>query len=194
MIPKRIFTIWLNDNPEMPEIVKECVATHKLEGYEHRMITLDNCFRDEFIEEKIKAREWVMASDYLRMHYLYEEGGIYIDADTKILKPFDDLLENKAFACVESNGFVANSFIGFQKGDLLLRQYLDISNVIIKNEEYNNDTRFLGMRLFSLLVYLKNYIKLYPPEYFLPYNHDTGIINITSNTYTYHYYLKSWKK
>lgn len=194
MIPKRIFTIWLNDNPEIPEIVRECILTHQLEGYEHRMITLDNCFRDEFVEEKLKAKEWVMASDYLRIHYLYEEGGIYLDADTKVLKPFDDLLENKAFACKEDNGFVANGIIGFQKGNLLLRQYLDISNIAIKNKEYNDNTRFLGMRLFSLLVYLHDYIKLYPQEYFLPYNHQTGITNITNNTYTNHYYLKSWKQ
>ena len=87
---KKIFTIWLQESGEMPEMIRRCVESQKIEGYEFKLITLDNCFRDskymrECLDSPHLSKRWCKASDYLRMHYLLNEGGIYMDADVEIL-------------------------------------------------------------------------------------------------------------
>lgn len=211
VIPKKIFTIWLNDKP-IPKEIEECIETQKLDGFEHRLITLDNCYKDsKYIKDCLSRNDvigWVKASDYLRLYYLYNEGGIYLDADTKVLKPFGlELLSCHLFACQEDNGFVANGIIGVELHHPLIKECLDVmdtldgtNNSVFQNgmEIWNRELDKFGNgkwtkdRLLHLINDPKQ-ICIYPQEYFLPYNHETGVTNITENSYTTHRYLKSWK-
>lgn len=54
-----------------------------------------------YVREAFEARKWAFAADYIRMYALYTEGGIYFDSDVKILKPFDDFLDNSFFSSME---------------------------------------------------------------------------------------------
>ena len=54
-----------------------------------------------YVREAFEARKWAFAADYIRMYALYTEGGIYLDSDVKILKPFDDFLDNSFFSSME---------------------------------------------------------------------------------------------
>ena len=103
MIPKRIFTIFLNGYDAMPSVAKWCFQTHNLPGYEHRLITLENCARQDYVRQAFasdKVCKWAKASDYLRVWYLLNEGGIYLDSDIEVLpgKSLDALLDNRMFA------------------------------------------------------------------------------------------------
>lgn len=194
-IPKRIFTIWLNDSSVMPDLISKCIVSQKLEGFEHRLITLDNCYRNEYIDACIKTKQWAKAADYLRIWYLYNEGGIYLDADMEILKPFDDaLLSYEVFACKEENGFIANSIIGSVPKHPVLSAYLEKASLYDEQTGLDDKVFEYGMELWTQFVYGRNDVKVFPAEYFIPYNHQTGKTNITDNTYTYHHFLKSWKK
>lgn len=42
-----------------------------------------------------------MASDYIRHYALYTEGGIYMDTDVKVYKPFDEFLKYDFFSSIE---------------------------------------------------------------------------------------------
>lgn len=198
MIPKRIISMWIG--PEMPDIVKKCVATHKLEGYEHLWID-NNTLRDHqeffttYLVECLEAKLYGKASDYLRICLLERYGGIYLDADTEVLKPFDDVLDNELFACEEENMFVANGIIGAVPHHPMLAHY---KGLIERNFRGSGELVFqAGMFLWTELVKhseWSNGVKLYPADWFLPYNHQTGITRMTENTHTNHYYLKSWLK
>lgn len=192
-IPKRIISIWLGG--EMPELIKECVATHQLDGYELLMITNDNYHHCEYVDDAIKAKRWAKATDYLRMYYLNLYGGIYVDSDMKILKPFDDLLENDMFVCEEgSNGFIANSIVGSIDHHPALIDYLE---TLERNFKGSGDLTFQpGMQLWTDTLKLKRHERgftVYNQDFFLPYNWQTGETTITENTHTYHYYSQSWK-
>lgn len=195
-IPKKIFTIWLNSNPVLSSEVQDCIDSQKIEGYEHQLITLDNCFHNKYIDECLSrgdVKGWVKAADYLRIHELYLHGGIFLDADTKVLKPFDDLLGNRMFVCKEDNGFIANGIIGAVPFHPALKAYLDKADTLDgkDNKVFEN-----GMEIWTPIAYeasAKKEATIYSQEYFLPYNHQTGITNITENSYTTHLYLKSWK-
>ncbi len=139
------------------------------------------------------AGKYGKAADYLRMFYLEQYGGIYLDADTKVLKPLDRFLDDEFFVCEEANQFVANGIFGVVPHHPLLQKYL---KTVDDNYIGGGDLVFQpGMYLWTELVKYSpwsNDITVYPAEWFLPYDHQTKQTNITSNTHTYHMYLKSW--
>lgn len=188
--------MWIG--PEMPDIVAECITTHKLEGYEHIWIDNDTDLSEfdcEYLQECFDTANYGKASDYLRMAYLEKYGGIYLDADTKVLKTFDDILDTDLFVCEERNYFVANGIIGAIPHHPLIEDYL---GKLTRNFRGSGELVFQpGMGLWTECIKQGPWyrqIKVYPPEWFLPYDHQTGITKITENTHTMHYYLKSWKK
>jgi hypothetical protein len=197
VIPRIIWTIWLNDNPEIPELAQECIATQKLQGYEHRFITLENCYNGhQYIQDALRVKKWVKACDFLRMHYLYTEGGIYLDADTKVLKPFDDMLHNRLFCGVEANGYYATGVVGAEPFHPLVGLYL---HRIGTNFKGDGDMIFEpGIRAWSDLIFIADRqelgLKVYDRDYFYPYYHGDGTTVMTENTHTYHFYMKSWVK
>jgi len=190
IIPKKIYTIWIGE--EMPEIVKDCIKSQQIDGYEYIFINNDNYLKgNKYVDECIRAKKWVKAADYLRVYYLLS-GGIYLDADTKVVKPFDDLLEHEMFVCEEENKFVSNGIFGVSPNHPLLTEYL---RSVETNFIGSGDMVFQpGMYLWTELVKSGRWpnIKIYPPDWFIPYNHQTNKTNITENTHTYHYFLKSW--
>lgn len=194
MIPKRIITIWLSDNPVYPELIEKCIATHTIPGYEHHLYTLQNCDKPPYVAECIKFGKWAKAADYLRMWYLHHDGGIYLDADVEVLKPFDDLLEQPMFVGAEENGFVSNAIVGAVPGHPLIEEYLKI---VDDNFKPAGSLIFQpGMFLWTELTRYRHNtaddIRIYPPEYFLPYNHHMDRLQVTPNSYTIHHFSRSW--
>lgn len=188
--------MWIG--PEMPDLAKMCVATHKQDGYEHMWI--DNSFdlseyMCQYLYECLQSKNYGKASDYLRMVMLEKYGGIYLDADTEVLKSFDDVIDTNMFVCEEANYFVANGIIGAVAHHPLIQEYL---GKLTRNFRGSGELVFQpGMGLWTECIKQGpwvNQIKIYPAEWFLPYDHNTGITKITENTHTNHYYLKSWIK
>ncbi|MFS6706493.1 glycosyltransferase, partial [Staphylococcus aureus] len=75
-------------------------------GYEYELITLDNCFTgSKYIQECLNSPhrpgiKYCKASDYLRMYYLKNFGGVYLDSDVEMLLEgpgFDHLLNQRMF-------------------------------------------------------------------------------------------------
>lgn len=177
----------------MPEWIAKCLETHIVAGYEHRFITLDNCYHNKYIDECLEAERYAKAVDYLRMHYLNEEGGIYLDCDVKVVKPFDDVLDNAMFCGQEKNGFISNAIIGAEAGHPILEKYL---KTVTDNFIGSGDLVYQpGMYLFTELVTYNpvSAVTVYPPDWFLPYDWQTDVMETSNNTHTIHYFNKSWK-
>lgn len=195
MIPKIIISMWIG--PVMPDLVKKCIATHKLVDYEHFWIDngtiIDEEFKTNYFHECIAGQQFGKLSDYLRICYLEKYGGIYLDADTEVLRNFDDVLDNTIFACEEENMFIANGIIGAIAHHPMLKHY---KKLIEENFRGDGELVFQpGMYLWTELVKYSEWtsdIKVYPADWFLPFNHQTGITKMTENTHCVHHYLKSW--
>jgi mannosyltransferase OCH1-like enzyme len=190
-IPRRIITIWLNENPKLPSLIERCSLTHNLPNYEHIHITLDNCYRNKYIEDAIRAKQWGKAADFLRIHYLYKLGGIHIDMDVEMLpgKNFDLLLDKRVFACRENNGFINTAVLGAEKGTPVLKDHL--KEVV---------TRFRGddglyfessIEIFTPRIE-KTDATILPAEYFYPYDWQRQTVNITKDTICYHHFARNW--
>ena len=52
-------------------------------------------------KEAVSIGKWSLASDYIRHYAIYNEGGIYMDTDVMVYKPFDEFLKNAFFTSVE---------------------------------------------------------------------------------------------
>jgi hypothetical protein len=145
MIPKRIFTIFLNDYDGMPAVAQKCFPTHQLPGYEHRFITMKNAYLGApYVQQALKSdkkRKWVKMADYLRIWYLLTEGGIYLDSDVEMLpsKNFDQFLHHRMFAGRETSGWLGNGVMGAERGYPFLQSWLDY---IEKNFRGDDDVVF----------------------------------------------------
>jgi len=93
MIPKTIHICWFSGEDYTP-FIKECMATWKvhLPEFKIRIWNKDSFDFDSvpFVKEAILAKKWAFAADYIRLYALYTEGGLYLDSDVKILKPFEE--------------------------------------------------------------------------------------------------------
>ena len=191
MIPKIIYSIWLSEDGSMPELVKRCIASQQIEGYEHHIIDLHNCYRNKYIQDAIDAKQWGKACDYLRCWYLIETGGIYMDADVEVLpgKNFDHLLNEQIFAGIENNGFVNTAVLGAKKGSQLLIDHL----AEVEEKFTGNDGKYFESSIKLITPRLLKEATVLPPETFYPYDHQRGTVDIKDYSITYHYFMKSWK-
>lgn len=105
MIPKVIHYVWLSNDP-FPSKIKKCMETWQtiMPDYEIKRWSTENfdiSAAPNYVQEAFKQRKWAFVADYIRMYALYHEGGIYLDSDVKILKPFDEFLHHNFFSSLE---------------------------------------------------------------------------------------------
>lgn len=108
MIPKVIHYCWFGGAPKSA-FIKKCMQTWKrvMPDYELKEWN-ENTFditSVPFVEEAYKAKKWAFVADYVRLYALYTEGGIYMDTDVKVMRPFDDFLRFNFFSSHEKYDF-----------------------------------------------------------------------------------------
>ena len=100
-IPKVIHYCWFGRG-EMPDKEKMCIKTWKkyFPKYELRLWNEDNFDYKQcsFAKQAYENKKYAFVSDYARAKLLYEYGGVYLDTDVQVLKPFP--------VSVAENGFM----------------------------------------------------------------------------------------
>lgn len=108
MIPKIIHYCWLG-NGELPELAKKCI-----ESWQHYMPNWVYMRWDEsnfdiaaaplYVRQAYETRKFAFVSDYVRLWALEQYGGLYMDVDFEVYRPFDDLMDKyPAFAGYEGS-------------------------------------------------------------------------------------------
>ncbi len=157
MIPKRIITIWLSNDPT-PEVVLKCNESKQIDGYENVFITLDNVYRgSKYVNKCLEMNDWVRAADYLRLHYLNELGGIYLDADAELKGNFDDLLDCQMFVFTEQSGYINNGYIGSMASHPFLKYVL---NTMEHDFRFDVNLFWTGMQFFAESYFISDRIGL----------------------------------
>lgn len=207
MIPKRIHYCWFGGNPK-PDSVQKCINSWKSFCPDYEIIEWNESNFDihcmPFVEQAIEAKKYAFASDVARLMVVYENGGLYFDTDVEVIKSFDDLLENKAFLGFENNEYVASGLgFGSEAGVEFFKEHIDA----YRNENFINADGSFHMigcpRVATKLLLEKGLvqngqeqlvdeIRIYPTDYFNPFDSITGKLNKTKNTYSIHWYDASW--
>ena len=203
MIPKTIHYCWFGGG-ELSTKAKKCIQSWKKYCPDYEIIEWNednfDVHQNEYTKKVYAEKKYAFLSDYARLKIVYEQGGIYLDVDVELVKSLDDLLENDAYFGFETKEFI-NTGVGFgaKKGSIavktLLEEYnqlLDGTKDVIGCPKLNTEGVIkLGLERNGQLQKLAD-CTVYPADYFNPYDDPTGRLNKTKNTYSIHWYAKSW--
>ena len=130
MIPKKIHYFWFGGN-EKPAKVQKCIDSWKKYCPDYEIIEWNESNFDihcmPFVEQAYDAKKYAFVSDVARLIVVYEQGGIYMDTDVEVIKPLDDLLNNKAYMSFENDENInTGQGFGSEPGLKLLKKHIDV--------------------------------------------------------------------
>lgn len=195
MIPKKLHFIWIGDESKMPD---RCMDTWMSKNRDYKVNIWDNrALRSRKwknytqLYEMLAKQDFAGASDIMRYEILYEEGGIYVDADSVCLKPLEDwLLDCNAFAVWEQehirNNLVANGFIGGVPGAEVWKMCMD---GVAKEDCTRMELawKITGPMLLTNIYFQQQPdLTVYPSHFFMPRHHTGFKSNATGHRFADH--------
>ena len=208
MIPKKIHYCWVGGSP-LPESAIKCIRSWKKYCPDYEIIEWNEANYDfssiPYMKEAYDAKKWAFVPDYARLDIVYRYGGIYLDTDVELIRPFDRLLLLQGFAGFEDDLHVAFGLgFGAEAGNPVIKKlmeaYDDLHFIgddgelnLTASPVLNTDTL---VRRCGLICNGKNQeldgLTVFSPEYFCPKSFEDGIVRKTKNTYSIHHYDASW--
>ena len=192
----------------MPELALKCIESwHRfLPDYEYKLWNEDSFDVNSvpYVKEAYEARKYAFVTDYVRLFALYTEGGIYMDTDVEVLKPYDDLLDLPGFTGYEGSKHKppVTGTIASELGGEWVKEQLDTyQGLHFLKPDGSYDLTTNTVRISRIMqeggfvqdgkkqVYKDMHI--FPVEYFCP-RQTTGELLITDNTYCNHHFMGSW--
>lgn len=156
MIPKIIHYVWVGRNPKS-KIIEECIQTwhEKLPDYKIVEWNEDNfdMHENRYIEEAYAAKKWAFVSDYIRARAIYEQGGIYLDTDVRVVDKLDELLNNRAFIGFENKDYLSAAIFGAEKGHPFIKDILDY--YVDLDFKFDENNQMAGVNSLSVTDILK---------------------------------------
>jgi mannosyltransferase OCH1-like enzyme len=207
MIPKIIHYCWFGGG-EMPELAQKCIVSwHKyMPDWEYKLWNEVNFDVNSVVytKEAYAAKKYAFVSDYVRLWALYHEGGLYLDTDVEVYKPFDDLLIHQAFAGFEGSKFVpvGTCVLASEANGIWAKEQLDFykERHFVKPDgsfDLTTNVQFITAKMceqgFVPNGKEQDYkdLHVFPVDYFCP-KQTTGEYLRTDNTYSDHLGLGSW--
>lgn len=203
MIPKKIHYCWFGKNKLSAKAIhcikswgKYCPDYEIIEWNEDNYDVYQNPYTTFVYDNK----KFAFLSDFARLQIILNEGGFYFDVDVEIVRPLDELLDHKAFFGFETKEYI-NTGVGFGAEaknsvvESMLREY---------NKFLDGKHGTIGCPLLNTQALVKKGLKqngekqivegatIYPIPYFNPYDDPTGMLNKTKDTFSIHWYAKSW--
>lgn len=209
MIPKIIHYCWFGRGP-MPELALKCIESwHKyMPDYEYKLWNEDNfdVHSNRYVEEAYQASKYAFVTDYVRLFALFTEGGIYMDTDVEVLKPYDDLLNLSGFTGYEGSKYLppVTGTLASEAGNLWVKEQLEsYVDAHFLKPDGTLDMKTNTARISEIMKkggFVQNGEKqvykdmhIFPVEYFCP-RQTTGEVLISENTYCDHHFMGSWSE
>ena len=206
-IPKIVHYCWFGGK-DKPEDVKKCMKSWKKYLPDYTLMEWNESNFDidklKYTKEAYAAGKYAFVSDVARIEALYQYGGFYMDTDVEVLKSFNPFLDARCILGMEEKEYVATSFMAFEKKHSLVKQFLDLyENLSFLDANGQIITGTNVVKLTNMLYEkgfvqenhyqeLEEEIKIYPKEYFSPYDYINCHYNITENSYCVHHFAVSW--
>lgn len=104
MIPKIIHYCWFGGAAK-PQLLQHCINSWKKRLPDYKIKEWNETNFDVNIaplcQEAYAAKKWAFVADYCRIYALATEGGVYMDTDIIVLRPFDEFLKYSFCSCQE---------------------------------------------------------------------------------------------
>lgn len=210
MIPKIIHYCWFGKGP-FPKKIQECIASwHKfLPDYEIKEWNEENFDISQscsFVKEAYEQKKYAFVSDYVRLYVLLIEGGIYMDVDVEVLRPFDlSIFTQPLNFSLEDGGLIAGEFIAAEPGQLFLENMLEVYhrmsfirkdgslNMAVNNTYLQEELAKIGyVKAPQRQVLFGSGIELWPSDFFQCRSLVTGRVTLSENSYCIHWHTILW--
>lgn len=208
MIPKVIHYCWFGHG-QYPEIFSKCLESWKklCPDYEIKEWNESNFDIDSvpYVKEAYEAKKWAFVVDYARMQILYQNGGIYLETDTEVIKSLDELLDTGLFIC-QAGDAVTIPVLGAQMGNVFLKKMMEyykgrhfklsdgsLDCTTVNNVANNILTKYFAMKRSDEIQHLDPDITVYPERYFFT-DWSSGRMKFSNTNYVIHYAEASWQE
>jgi mannosyltransferase OCH1-like enzyme len=191
MIPKLIHYCWLSDE-EKPTVIKQCMKTWdilKENGFEFMLWdrTKFDVESTPYTKTCWDRKLYAFICDYIRIKALYEYGGIYLDSDVEIYKPFDDfVLDNDYFLTKGfADGINATTMASVKNHEIfkIIKEYYD-ENIL--PHPFNKTKTLVMENRMERILQDYNGLILHDSDYFNPQR------NVSEKSYCNHLDMASW--
>ena len=203
MIPRTLLHIWLNQQEESA-LAAYSVGTWARLGWPIEHVTLANVDRSDPVMAGLLASgvrsDLCRANDYLRVATLLQRGGWYLDGDVEVLRSFEDLESAGCCLAAETDDLVNCAVLGAQAGHWFLSETLAAMRARIDEKnpvafslraatEVARRHGWTGNRDFQT-----GDLRILQSKAFYPFSwtEPQDIAKIGPESYTVHYWNKSW--
>jgi hypothetical protein len=212
-IPKIIHYCWLSDDP-IPADYQNYMDLWKIKLPDYQFILWDTKRFDlnttMWTRQAFDSGMYACAADYIRFFAVYTHGGIYLDMDMEVIKPFDDLLnsdlliayenhisenlEAGCFGAIKGHEYIKKCMEHFEKNDFFDPAETEkiMGMAASDRHEYINPLIAPEMMKMALVYFKDKKYRIYSKEYFTAKNIVTGVIEKTENTYTVHHFAAQY--
>ena len=218
MIPKIIHYCWFGCG-DMPELVQKCLSSWQKYAPDYEIKKWDetnvDVFCSAFMSEAYQMGKYAFVSDYARYKILRENGGVFLDTDVELVRPFSHLLDTEVVLGINKHVkkdvvFVnPGIFMASVSGSILMEEVLSYYNKVhfvdVKgNANYSySSPRVLtsilikrhGFQIVDKTQRLDSGIKVMNSDYFDPINPRNLFgcgLQMTENTIAIHHGAASW--
>ncbi len=200
-IPRKIHYCWYGNAP-VSDLGRRCIQTwretmpqYSVEAWDERRLPATS----PYAKIAYRQKKFAFVADYMRLQILYQEGGIYLDTDVEVVRPFDELLDQSLFFGLQSPGSVGVSVIGATKGHPFLLTVLEA----LDREASSGRPAFQPLpELVTAMVASAagDVPKLFDEDYFYPYNPYSPVpvkrkplqSNMSERTFCVHHWEGTW--
>lgn len=206
LIPKTIHYCWFGGG-RMPEQLRENVTAWKKYCPDYEIMEWNesnyDVSKNRYMKQAYECRKWGFVPDYARLDIVNAYGGIYLDTDVQILRPFDPLLQYDFFCGFENAGSInLGQGFGAVVGHPVVCDMLDeYEKMEFLHEDGSLDTtpspvyqtavlERWGLQKNGAVQQTEHFLAL-SPEFFSPVN-EFGYGNPTENTFSIHQYTAAW--
>jgi mannosyltransferase OCH1-like enzyme len=144
-IPKLIHVCWFGGG-RMSRQIQRCMrAIYALESQGYRVMFWDESNYDVQASPRVhaaySAKRWSLVSNYVRLDVLNRHGGVYLDTDIEVVRPFDDLLDYDFFLGFMWDCTLGTAVLGSVPGHPILQDILrSYDEIPTAFKSPNNDT------------------------------------------------------
>ena len=188
MIQKIIHSVWLGPNPPLDDCYLSRWEFCPPETWDRKF-----WMGEEQIREGLGLEPWQYEhstkagmSNIIRLHAVYQYGGIYTDHDVMLIKPLDPLLEHSACVCRQKDKILCNAVFGATPKHPWIKAMID---------NYGDQRIHDAAYACHLMEpHLTPDVTILPTDVFYPFNWNEPPKPPTERTIGIHLWNGSWLK